>query len=43
MMPELPDVEIFRQNLDKTSLHQTISQVEAFNPKVLGNIEVQQL
>ena len=28
MMPELPDVEIFRQYLDATSLHQTIETVD---------------
>lgn len=34
-MPELPDVEVFRQYMDATSLHQRISGVEVENDRVL--------
>ena len=37
-MPELPDVEVFRQYMDATSLHQKISGVEVKNDRVLQEI-----
>lgn len=42
-MPELPDVEILKQYLVATSLHQTIHEVEVRNPKILGNVSAQAL
>ncbi|MGJ3251993.1 MAG: Fpg/Nei family DNA glycosylase [Elainellaceae cyanobacterium] len=40
-MPELPDVEVFKQYLDSTSLHQTIRHVDVSNSKVLENTSAQ--
>ena len=37
-MPELPDVEVFKQYLDATSLHQTIKEVEVRHQRVLKNV-----
>ncbi|MFW6140435.1 MAG: Fpg/Nei family DNA glycosylase [Acidobacteriota bacterium] len=37
-MPELPDVEVFRQYLDRTSLHNKITGVEVEHERVLQNI-----
>lgn len=34
-MPELPDVEVFRRYLDSTSLHQTITEVDVLEPRIL--------
>jgi formamidopyrimidine-DNA glycosylase len=42
-MPELPDVEIFKQYLDATALHQTIDLVEINNTTVLDHISRQSL
>ncbi|MFW6138321.1 MAG: Fpg/Nei family DNA glycosylase [Spirochaetota bacterium] len=36
-MPELPDVEIFRQYLNATSLHQQIKKVHLYSPEMLKN------
>ena len=36
-MPELPDVEVFRGDLDATSLHQKIRSVGVRNEKILGD------
>lgn len=35
LMPELPDVEVFRQYVDATSLHQTIEAVAIDAPRML--------
>jgi formamidopyrimidine-DNA glycosylase len=37
-MPELPDVEIFKQYLDATALHQTIDRVEVDRTRILDQI-----
>jgi len=37
-MPELPDVEVFRQYMNATSLHQKISRIEVEHQRVLQNI-----
>lgn len=37
-MPELPDVEVFRQYMDATSLHQKIYGIEVENDRVLQDI-----
>jgi formamidopyrimidine-DNA glycosylase len=37
-MPELPDVEIFKRYLDRTSLHQRIDDVEVRNTYVLKDV-----
>jgi formamidopyrimidine-DNA glycosylase len=37
-MPELPDVEIFKQYVDATSLHKTIDRVEVRNAKILKGV-----
>lgn len=42
-MPELPDVEIFKQYLDATSLHKPIKKVEVNNSKVLSGVSAPQL
>ena len=42
-MPELPDVEIFKQYLDATALHQTIHRVEIDSTTILDNISRQSL
>jgi formamidopyrimidine-DNA glycosylase len=35
-MPELPDVEVFKQYLDSTALHQKIQKVQVFSRQVLN-------
>lgn len=42
-MPELPDVEVFRQYLDATSLHKRIDEVEVRNTKILEQISSDKL
>ncbi len=42
-MPELPDVEIFKQYFDATSLHKTIDRVEVENAKVLQGVSAAKL
>ena len=42
-MPELPDVEIFKQYLDATSLHQEINRVEVHSTQVLEGISARKL
>jgi formamidopyrimidine-DNA glycosylase len=42
-MPELPDVEIFKQYLDATALHQTIDRVELDTTTILENLSRQTL
>lgn len=37
-MPELPDVEIFKQYVDATSLHKTIERVEVRHAKILKGV-----
>ena len=38
-MPELPDVEIFKQYLDSTSLHKNIEKVEILAPEMIKEID----
>jgi len=42
-MPELPDVQVFREYLDATSLHQRIARVDVRHEKVLGDVSAQAL
>jgi formamidopyrimidine-DNA glycosylase len=42
-MPELPDVEIFKRYLDRTSLHQRIVGVDVRNAYVLKNVSPREL
>ncbi|MBW1916831.1 MAG: Fpg/Nei family DNA glycosylase [Deltaproteobacteria bacterium] len=42
-MPELPDVEIFKQYLDATSLHKLIEKVEVNNATVLAGVSASEL
>ncbi len=42
-MPELPDVEVFKQYLDSTSLHQKIGSVEVRNKMILGEVSANKL
>lgn len=42
-MPELPDVEVFRRYFDATSLHQTVTEVEVREPRMLKEAEPEQL
>ena len=42
-MPELPDVEIFKQYLDATSLHRTIDRVDIKTPGMLKGISAKKL
>jgi len=42
-MPELPDVEIFKQYLDATSLHKNIEKVRILAPEMVKNITAQKL
>jgi len=42
-MPELPEVEIFKQYFDASSLHQVIEKVEVTNFRILGNVTEQEL
>jgi formamidopyrimidine-DNA glycosylase len=42
-MPELPDVEIFKQYIDATSLHKTIETVEVKSPMLLIGVSAQKL
>jgi formamidopyrimidine-DNA glycosylase len=42
-MPELPDVEVFKQYADSTSLHQKIGSVEVRNEKILGDVTARKL
>lgn len=42
-MPELPEVEIFRQYIDSTSLHKKITKVDLTTTSLLGNITKEEL
>ena len=42
-MPELPDVEIFRQYLAATSLHRAIETVEVQDSRILTDISAEKL
>jgi formamidopyrimidine-DNA glycosylase len=42
-MPELPDVEVFRQYINSTSLHQKIESVEVRNEIILGGVSAREL
>ena len=42
-MPELPELEVFKQYVDSTSLHQNIETIEVKNGKVLGGISAGEL
>ena len=42
-MPELPDVEIFKQYLDATSLHKLIEKVDVNNATVLAGVSASEL
>jgi formamidopyrimidine-DNA glycosylase len=42
-VPELPELEIFKQYVDSTSLHQNIETIEVKNGKVLGGISAGEL
>lgn len=42
-MPELPDVEVFGQYFDATSLHQEIAEVEVHSRQVLEDVSAQEL
>ncbi len=42
-MPELPDVEVFRQYFEATSLRQTIGRVEVLDAAILDGVSPQQL
>jgi formamidopyrimidine-DNA glycosylase len=42
-MPELPDVEIFKQYLDSTSLHKNIERVQILAPEMLKGITAKKL
>jgi formamidopyrimidine-DNA glycosylase len=42
-MPELPDVEVFKQYLDATSLHQKIGKVKIIAPEMLKGGTVNRL
>jgi formamidopyrimidine-DNA glycosylase len=42
-VPELPDVEVFKQYLDSTSLHQEIESVEVRNEEILGDVSAREL
>ncbi len=37
-MPELPDVEVFKQYIDATSLHQKIIKVHVADPRILSGV-----
>ena len=42
-MPELPDVEVFKQYLDAISLHQEMVKVEVHDGRILKDISVGEL
>src|SRR5829696_334205 len=42
-MPELPDVEVFRQYVDATLRHQKIRSVAVRNEKILGRVSARKL
>lgn len=42
-MPELPDVEVFRQYLEGTSLHQEIESIEVPDLRILENVSLERL
>ncbi len=42
-MPELPDVQVFKQYLDATALHQKIQDVEVHSERILEEISSQRL
>ncbi len=42
-MPELPDVDVYRQYLDSTALHQRIEQVSVASPQILSGTSPQGL
>ena len=42
-MPELPDVEVFKQYLDATSLHQGIAKVHILAPEMLEGVTAERL
>lgn len=43
IIPELPDVEAFKQYMDSTSLHKTIKEVEVKSKTILENVTAQEL
>ncbi|MDZ7723850.1 MAG: DNA-formamidopyrimidine glycosylase family protein [candidate division KSB1 bacterium] len=42
-MPELPDVQVFKQYVDSTSLHQTIRKIDLRSPELLGDVSAEEL
>jgi formamidopyrimidine-DNA glycosylase len=42
-MPELPDVELFKRYLDRTSLRQTIERVQVNDARILGDLPARRL
>ncbi len=42
-MPELPDVEIFRQYIDLNALHQIIADVEVLNGSIIKGVSPERL
>jgi len=42
-MPELPDVEVFREYLDRTALHQAVESVGVSVPEILADISPEEL
>lgn len=42
-MPELPEVEVFKQYFDATSLHKKIKDLQVKSSEILGNISAKQL
>lgn len=42
-MPELPDVEVFKQYLDATALHQRIAKTSITSRNILGNVSTARL
>jgi formamidopyrimidine-DNA glycosylase len=42
LMPELPEVEVFKQFIDRHALHKTIVGVQVFQPKILASISAEE-
>lgn len=42
-MPELPEVEVFKQYLDATALHQNVKRVEVRDTRILGDTSLHSL
>lgn len=42
-MPELPDVEVFKQYLDATALHQSVKRIEVRDTRILGDTSLRSL